>query len=133
MRKFRVYDEIQKRYYDTNHDYLEPFLNQNGELLFLDWKANNGCSFIPNQNNKNYIVEFSSGFIVKGKEVFQGDKVKHSCVYHGENWTLEGNVFQNDSGIWVILFKNGNEVGLWDEIYNKECCIEVIGTIHEGQ
>ena len=88
------------------------------------------------------VEQFTGLLDCKGKEVFEGDRVKVTgddffcnnsfSVDRNEKgtWDFMGHVGWSDSGYWLIEDKDNCVIAFF-EIYSEDLEIEVIGNIHE--
>jgi len=120
-RKFRVWDV-------ENKEYIHParcFIDGNGEFYY---KCDDGKFY---NWKEDFIIEFSTGIEIKGKELYDGDKVIVMPGYCGDNFynSIIGFIEYDAPSFYVIIDDKGNIPGQ-DFDWNK---LEIIGTIHDEE
>lgn len=125
--KFRVWDNVEKKYLDCGDDYVNYAITRDG-ILILIANDNSDCRHIYLDKNR-YIIEQCTDVKDKnGKLIYEGDivhYVKHTNFGLGGERYAKVFWWENVQG-FAIETNYGDYYGL------KEFELEIIGNIHEN-
>lgn len=132
--KFRVWDNVEKKYLDCDDDYIDYAITRDG-ILILIANDNSDCRHIYLDKDR-YIIEQCTGLKDKnGKLIFEGDVVIYEVFV--SDWSDEkrkgyGIVYYDDDqhafGVKTIRQTVTSSFGL-NKLISE---IEVISNIHEN-
>lgn len=114
--KFRVWDNVEKKYLDCDDDYVDYAITRDG-ILILIANDNSDCHHVYLDKNR-YIIEQCTGVKdKKGNLIYEGDIVSKAGLIR--------EVIRNNE-YFTFKDKNG-EICIFEEYVS-----EVIGNIHEN-